>query len=316
MIINFFQKKIISLTIYFLIFNFNPIVEANEIQILVKINNEVITNIDIEKEYRYLVALNSNLKNIEKPVVIKIAKNSIIKEKIKKIEILKNYEIDQDNEYFNKILIDFYKRMNIKNEADFKKYLSKYDLTVDDIKEKLKIEALWNEMIFAKFRRQIEIDEKKLKQILKKKISNKKNQNSYLLYEILFNAESKTDLIKKYKLIKNNIDKIGFQKTANIYSESESVAGGGKLGWINENQLSDTVKEKLNKINIGEYSDLINVPAGSLILKIENKKLIKQNINFDEEFKKLVTYEKNRQLNQFSSIYLKKIKNNLSIDEK
>ena len=132
----------------------------------------------------------------------------------------------------------------------------------------------------------------------------------------MFNAENKESLNNKYKQILKSIEKSGFQYSANIYSDSATSKKNGKIGWINESQLSELIVKKLKKINVGEITDLINVPGGSLILKIEDKKEIKKKFDLDRELKKIISFERNRQLNQFSTIYFSKIKNNVSIYEK
>ena len=316
MINNYYLKIVFIINIFFLILIFENAYSSNKVVILVKIDKEIVTNIDIENEARYLLALNPGLRSVKKEKLIIIAKQSIIKEKIKKIEISKYYKLEAENEYFDRVFKDFYNGLNINNEADFEKYLSNYELNISEVKGKLKIETLWNELIYTKFQNQIEIDEIKLKNNLKKKLSNKKEQKSYLIYEIIFSAENKEELKKKHEIIKNSIKEIGFQNTANIYSESDTSKKNGKIGWINENQLSNLIKKELSIINIGEYSNLISVTGGSLILKKEDTKIIKNNLNFEDEFQKSLSFERNRQLNQFSTIYFNKIKNNINIYEK
>tara|TARA_Y100000590_G_scaffold147515_1_gene169367 strand:- start:3036 stop:3986 length:951 start_codon:yes stop_codon:yes gene_type:complete len=311
-----YLKKLFFVSIFFLVFNFSKAYTDNQITIVAKINNEIVTNIDVEKETRYLLALNPGLRTISKDKLKKIAKKSIIKEKIKKIEVSKFFEIDKQNEYFGQVFRDFYIGLNINSEKDLEKYLSEYKLKVDDVKKKINIETLWNELIYLKFKNQIDIDEVKMKKKLKKKLSKDETQQSYLLYEIIFSSENKDDLKKKHEIIKKSINEIGFQKTANIYSESDSSTRDGKIGWINESQLSGLIKKELTEIKIGEYTNLISVTGGSLILTIKDKKNIKNNLNFEEEFKKTLSFERNRQLNQFSTIYFSKIKNNVNIYEK
>jgi len=308
-------KIIFLISIFFLIFNYGNFSFSKEVVILVKIDNEIITNIDLEKEYRYLLALNQSLQSIDKNKVLNLAKKSIIKEKVKLIEISKYFEIDQQNDYFDQILVDFYKGINMRNETEFKNYLSKHQLNIKDVKTKLKIEALWNELIFTRYKEQIEIDKAKLKKRLKKKLEKNEIQQSYFLYEILFNAENKESLENKYQQILKSIEKSGFQYSANIYSDSETSKNNGKIGWINESQLSELIVKKLKKIKVGEITDVINVPGGSLILKIEDKKKIKNIFDLDKELKKIIIFERNRQLNQFSNIYLKKVKNSLNVYE-
>ena len=210
-------KKIFTVIIFFFIFSLNKVYASNQIFIIAKVDNEIITNIDIDQESRYLLALNPNLRTIKKDDLIKLAKRSIIKEKVKKIEIEKFFDSSKTNEYFEEVFKDFYNGLNINNEKNFEIYLSEYNLSIDNVKKKINIETLWNELIYSKFKNQIDIDQEKLKNKIKNELSNKEQQQSYLLYEIIFNANNKEDLKRKYEIIKNNINEIGFQKTANLF---------------------------------------------------------------------------------------------------
>tara|TARA_B100001250_G_scaffold108150_1_gene91270 strand:+ start:132 stop:1022 length:891 start_codon:yes stop_codon:yes gene_type:complete len=287
----------------------------NDASIIAKINNEIITNHDLKVETKYLEALNPNLKNLTKDQKEKVAKESIIREKIKTNEILKYYELGKDANYLNKIIVDNYTKLGLKNEIEFKDYLSKYSLTIDDIKKKFEIEATWNTLIFQKYKNQVEIDVEKLKKKLNKEKSKLNKQEEFLLSEILFNAQNKTELEKKYKKILDSIKEIGFKNTANIYSISDSSKYGGSIGWININRISKMVSNELLKIKVGEFTKPINIPGGLLVLKLDDKRTNELEIDFDLELQKMIQYEKNKQLKQFSSIYYKKVKNNAEIYE-
>ena len=195
--------------------------------------------------------------------------------------------------------------------------LSKYNLSLNEIKRKLEIETAWNEIIFEKYRKQITINEEKLKKELQEKINNAENVTSYFLSEIVFNANNKEDFDKKLNEIKSSILENGFNNTANLYSTSDSSKFQGDIGWLNENQLSDIIVESLKNIKLNEYTKPINISgSGFLILYLKEKKEEKLKINFEDEFSKLISAEKNRQFNQFSSIYFNKIKFNTIINEK
>ena len=309
----FLKKKF--LIIFFLIININNVL-CNEASIKFKIDNEIITNIDIEKEYNYLIALNTNLESLEKEKVFEIARISLIKEIVKKIELKKYYDLDQNPKYMTQIVKEFYESLGIKNEEEFKSYLMPYGLKINDVKKKLEIEAIWNELIYKKYNNQVKIDEDKLKKILDEKIKNNNIQKKYLLSEIFFNAESTKELMEKYDSIKKSIIEIGFENTANQFSESDSARNGGSIGWIKDSQLLDVIKKNVIDLAIGKYSKIINLPGGNLIIKVNDIKEEKIKLNFEEEFKKIIVYEKNRQLNQFSLIYFNKIKQNINYSEK
>lgn len=308
---NFLLIKIIFF-IFFLFNIFTNIVQAsNNVFIVMKVNNEIITNININEEYRYLIALNTDLKSLKKEEIFNLAKNSFLREKIKENELKKYFKLNQSSKYIDQTIKNLYSSLNISSEIEFKKYLSVHNLTIEDVKKKLEIEVLWNELIYTKFHKQIDIDEEKIK----KKINANKIQKNYLLSEIFFSGENKEKINEKYNLIKKSISEIGFKNTANIYSLTESAKIGGSIGWIGENQLAKKVVNEINELQVGEFTKPINIPGGVVILKLDKKEDKKISLDFDSEFKKLIEYEKNRQLNQFSTIYFNKLKFNTKIEQ-
>ena len=308
---NFLLIKIIFF-IFFLFNIFTNIVQAsNNVFIVMKVNNEIITNININEEYRYLIALNTDLKSLKKKEIFNLAKNSFLREKIKENELKKYFKLNQSSKYIDQTIKNLYNSLNISSEIEFKKYLSVHNLTIEDVKKKLEIEVLWNELIYTKFHKQIDIDEEEIK----KKINANKIQKNYLLSEIFFSGENKEKINEKYNLIKKSISEIGFKNTANIYSLTESAKIGGSIGWIGENQLAKKVVNEINELQVGEFTKPINIPGGVVILKLDKKEDKKISLDFDSEFKKLIEYEKNRQLNQFSTIYFNKLKFNTKIEQ-
>ena len=234
--IDFLKKSLLKLLILFLTVLGTQSTSAKNIKILVQINNEIVTNFDIEKEYKYLIALNNDLKLLDKKQTMNIAKNSIIREKIKKIELIKYFNLEKNDEQINIELKKFYQRLGINNLEDFKKYLSQYNLTIAEIKEKLLIERLWNKLIIKKYFNRVEINEEKIKDKVRKLLLNKNKQINYLLSEIVFELESGEILNKKYEIIKKSVKDIGFKNSSNIYSISDTAQFGGKIGWFEENQ--------------------------------------------------------------------------------
>ena len=308
----------INLIVYVLILLFLKVnvFSKNSVFIVVKIENDVITNLDINNEKNYLIALNNNLKDLPENQLQILAQNSLIKEKIKIIELSKYFDVKKDYDFMESIIFDLYSRLNFKNKNEFEIYLSNFDVKFIDVKKKIKIETLWNELIFKKFKNQISIDEKKLSEDLKKDINKNKNETEeYNLSEILFNLSSNEQLNEKYNLIIDSINNKGFKNTANIYSLSDTSKFGGKIGWINKIQLSKLIKNELSKIQVGESTNPIQTPNGYLILKLNEKRKVKKNIDFKKELKKFISKEENRQFNQFSLIYFNKITQNIFINE-
>ena len=287
----------------------------NDASIIAKINNEIITSHDLKIETNYLEALNPSLKKLTKEQKTEVAKESIIREKIKTIEILKYFELGKDSSYLNEIIAKNFEKLGLKNKIEIENHLSKYDLTLNEVKKKFEIETTWNSLVFQKYNEQLNVDVEKLKKKLNEEKSVLNRQEVFLLSEILFTAENKEKLEKKYKKILESVKEIGFKNTANIYSISDTAKFGGLLGWIPKNQISKKVYIELSKINVGEYTNPINIPGGIIIIKINEKKINELEIDFDHELNKMIMFEKNKQLSQFSSIYYKKIKNNSEIYE-
>jgi len=301
---------------FFLLFIFSTLIKAdNKIIIEVQIGNEIITNIDVENEKRYLIALNNNLKNIPKKQLHILSKNSIIREKIKKIELLKFYDFNKADKYTDDVLKDFFTRIGFNSLEEFNAYLITFNLDIKDIAEKLKIETLWNELIFNKFKDQVYIN----KEELKKKVNNQKNKNTFVEYnlsEILFLLNSSEKLEDKYNLILKNIEESGFKNSANIFSISESSKFGGEIGWINESQLNELFLKEISSIDINGLTKPIQTSGGYLILKLNEKRKKEEKIDLEKALNYMIIKEKNRQLSQFSLIYFNKIKQNLFVSEK
>ena len=306
-------KKIILICLTSIFFIYSPSSFSIENKILVKIDNQIITSLDVNNEYKYLIALNPSLKNSKKEDIIKLSKRSIINEKIKKIEIEKNFNNPQIPEKFLDIMLqNVYFKIGIENISDFKKYLSINDIDFENVKNKLEIEALWNELILIKFSSKININENDLRKKIKE---NNKFSKSYLLSEISFEVSNLSDLESKYTEIRDVINNKGFDFAALKYSISATSKIGGKLDWINENSLNKQIKEAIKNLKINDFTKPINVSSGFLILKINDIKNTQIEIDVEDELKKITNFEKNNQLNQYSKIYFNKVKKNLQIDE-
>ena len=300
------------LLILFLCFTFNS-VKAIESKIIHNIGNEIITNIDIKREFKYLMALNNSLKELSKEKILNISNESIIREKIKKIEITKNFkEIEINEDYYELLLKNIYTRLNLKSINEFDIYLKDYDLKIEDIKTKITIDALWNELIIQKYNSKITIDENKIKKEILK--NSKIKSKEYQLSEIIFEVDNKEEIEKKYKEVVKSINEIGFKNSAATYSFSESAKIGGDIGWINENSLNNNIKKNISSLKVGEFTKPIILSNGILILKLINTKNSETIIDIENELKKAINYERNRQLSQYSKIYYNKIKKNLDFN--
>ena len=309
------MKLIRLISIFPILFFFHSISPANEnISIKIKINNQIITNFDLEKEFKYLTALNPNLKNISDELKIKIAKDSIAKEIIKKNELKKYFELNQSDKVISQFIKNFYTNLGISDETTFEKYLNEYDWSLEDVKQKIKIEVLWNQLIFERYKSQIKINEEELKKKIDL-LEKEKKRTLYDLSEIIFQIEKNKSFENTINSISKSIQEIGFENTANLYSVADSAKIGGKIGWIEESNLSSKLSEELKKINIGENTKPVSISSKFIILKLNNIKKEKKIIDKKKELSNLIKSEENRQLNNFSKIFFDKIKINTKIYE-
>ena len=284
-----------------------------ESKIIYKIQNEIITNIDLKNEFKYLLVLNNRLKDIDKDMAFLISKESLVRDKIKKIEIMKNFKnLKIDQKYEDILIKDIYLKLGLDNKDQFIEYLKEYDLKLKNIIEKITISALWNDLIIRKYSAKIEINEKKIKN--KIDLINQQTTRDFLLSEIVYEVKNKEEINKKFIEIKKSIKDIGFENTVSLFSISASAKTGGNIGWVNEKSLSQDILKNIEKME-GNLTQPIILPNSILMLKINEIKKSTLKIDYDIELKKAIDYERNKQLNQYSIIYFNKIKKNLEFNE-
>ena len=305
------MKIFLYILLFFLNFKYTLALES---KIIYKIENEIITNIDIKNEYKYLLALNNELQKLDNEKKFNISKNSIIMEKIKKVEILKNFkDLNINTNYLNRVIESIYLKIGLNSLTEFKIYLKEYNIKIEEIEEKLTIDALWNEIIIEKYSSKIDINAERLKAEIGN--NNQLTSRNYLLSEIVFEIKNKMELDEKYNLVKKNIEEIGFENTSSTFSVAESRKNGGNIGWVNEQSLNQTIKKNLLLLNKGDISKPFFIPSGVLILKINDIKNEVKKRDLELELKDAINYQKNKQLNQYSKIYFDKIKKNIEFNE-
>ena len=307
------SKKII-LIILFLFLQNNFSNSQINFQIIMKINNQIITSFDLEKERNYLLILNPKLIEIDENDLIELAKRSLIKEKIKKDEIIKYKEINLQNTQINDILAQIIKNLNFTNQTQLENYLKNFDISINDLKEKIEIENEWKNLIYAKYSKSIKIDKKNLIEKINK-IEKEEFLFEYNLSEIVFEKEQNISLEEQSKIIFSSIEDIGFENTANLFSISESSKVGGKIGWVKKNNLSDEIIQEINNIKVDIISSPIQIGNNYLILKINEVKKIPKEIDKQKELDKMIMIETSKQLDKFSNIFYNKIKLNSVISE-
>ena len=305
------KKKIILILLINIFLTFN--VYSFENKILVKIDNEIITTIDIFKETQYLTAINKNIQKLSKDKIFDIAKDSLIRTKIKNKEIRRFYEnVNPDEKIINNIIKNNAAKLGFKTLSDFKKHLSKFDIDTKMVRERLINEILWNKLVNERYFNKVVVDEEK---IIEEINSEKKIIKSFLLSEIVFNLQTGEVLENKFKNIEKEIIESGFENAALINSISDTSSSGGKLGWIKETSLNKKIKSLLNNLKVNEYTQPIAISGGYLILKVEKIIEKEEQIDKKKELEKRINIETNNQLSRFSLIYFNKIRKNTKIYE-
>ena len=304
--------KIIITLFLIILFEIKNVV-AVENKILFKVDNEIITTIDIFEEIKFLKSFNPEMNNLSKTELFEISKNSLLKNKIKKIEIMKFVkELKVEDKFLQNIIKHKYSKIGINSLENFKSFLKDNSLDFEVIREKLTTELIWNDLIYQKFNKKIVIDRDKIKnEILQN--SQKENQIELLLSEISFSVNDKVDFQDKYQKILLDIENIGFKKTALVHSKSETATNGGVVGWVNENTLNKNVKKTISELQIGQFSKPIRTSSGFIILKIDDKRESVLKLNLNEKIEEIIRFKTNDQLDQFSNIYFNKVKKDLII---
>jgi len=296
------------LTILFFIETTNAI----ENKILFKVNNKIITSIDIQNEMNYLNSVNPSFKNLESEKIFEISKNSLIRNKIKETtveKIINKLELEKSD--FERILISNYSNIGIKDINELKNYLLEFNIEIRTLKKRIAVDTYWNQIIYDMYFQNVKIDLDQIKNdILKNNL-----QKEYLLSEIVFDLDIEENFDDKLKNIKQSIEEKGFENSALIYSISDSVNVGGRLGWVSENSITQEILNEISITKINDYTKPIRIPSGFLILKINESRITEKNINIDEEIKKIVRIKTNEQLNQFSNLFFNKIKKDFEINE-
>ena len=308
--------------VFFFIFFFSFFLQIYQIAlseknifVVLKVDDKIITNVDIQNELNYLIALNNDLKDIDRNSVIKIAKDSLVREAIKIKELTNYFDLSEISEISNDVIKDFYIKLNLNDEEEFINYLKLYKLSLTEIKTKIGIEILWNNFIAKRYQNQVNVDVVKIKEKIKNEKISSVNEVEYNLSEIIFRSKTNQKIDALAIEIQESIKTEGFNNSANKYSLADSSKFGGRIGWIKKTQLSKDLIEKLKNLKVNEISDVIKITNGFMILKINDMRTIKKKLDNKKILEEMVNFEQQKQYNQYSIIHYNKLKNNTLISE-
>jgi len=309
-----YKKKLVTILISISLLTNLPLLSDEKVFIVFDVNDQIITNIDVEKESKYLISLNDQLKKLNPKKILDISKESALREKIKEIELLKYFDLEAKNPLIEKYIENFYLRLKLNNKSELSSLLDSYGLSMEYVQKKINIELTWNQLIYEKYIDQVNIDIDKLKNKISKNKSAAKKKK-YLLSEIIFETDNQKNLDNKVIKINESIKEIGFKNTANIYSVSNTAKFGGEIGWVEEGRLSKKIKQELNKLYINENTLPFQTGGSFMILKIDNIKYEEKIVNEKIQLEKNIQFETDKQLDRFSKIYYNRLKINTAINE-
>ena len=302
-------KKIFFLVLFLLINIEKTNAEISD-SLFMTIGNKPITHSDLVDEIKIILILNNESYSDEKKDILhELAVRSTIKRTIKEIELERNNYFRFNEEDLKMELarlasnifvdLDTLKNICVSNELDFSL-----------IENQIKVELLWNSLIFHLYKDRLSINVEEIEEQLKL-IQNKKELEEYLISEIIIKPVEKDKLESKINELKNRIKVEGFQNVAISLSISKTAMKGGDLGWLNENVISKKYLSQITKTPIGNISEPILLPEGILIFKVRDKRKIDRNI--EEEKNQLVNSEKTKILNMHSSSHYDKLKRSINV---
>ena len=278
-------------------------------EIIFKINDKIITNIDLENEKKFLLFLNPNLNNLKEKQIDNISKNSLKNRIIKEIELKKFFELDNDD-IGNTYIDNFIFNSGYETKDNLIAQLNKFNIELKSFEKNFLIDNLWREFIFNKFKTKVKIDIQKLR----KDIQNQDRQIEEInLSEILFKIKPNLTFDELKNQIYSEISKSGFEAAASMFSISDSKNFGGNLGWIKSSQISEKIYAQIKNKN--GLSKPIKTNNGYLIIKINSRRNVNETIEIEEELKKLVKIETEKELNKLGYIYFNKLKKKTFISE-
>jgi peptidyl-prolyl cis-trans isomerase SurA len=311
-----YKINYLKIFLFIIFFSFNYIKNLNaEISnnIVVMVGDEMITSYDLEQEKLYLSLINQiNINSLNKKQLDDMAKDSLIREKVKSNVINKQKNLVIDDDFISINIKQVYKKLGLNSLDELKYLINKYNLNYEEFVNKITIELKWNQIIYSLFSNKIQIDKDKID----KKISlilNENEEKEFLISEIFLIGKNKKELNDKIIKVQESILEIGFNNTAIKYSSSDTSKNGGELGWVGESQISGKILGQIKITNTGNITQPIELSGGNLIIQVKNKRNTKKKIDIKQKFDEIVKAEQNYQLNNFSIYYFQKIKNNIVI---
>ena len=283
-------------------------------KIVLTVGNLPITLYDLKQEVRLLSILNpGQLENQSVEDLQSLGIESLTIKKIKEQEIKKN-QLDsvEDEEFIEYEISRILKSLDM-DKASLEKILAENQLEINDLKNHISIEIKWNRLVYGIYKNKIKIDEKSVNKKVEE-YSMKKNSYEYLLSEIIVPVSDSQNPDDVYQKVKGRLIGEKFENVAREISISQTRDSGGEIGWVSEKTMAEIVIKKIKDLNVGEITSPILIPEGIMIIKLNNKREIKNEINKDQLRRKIILNERDKILSTYSKMYLNKLKSNTMIE--
>lgn len=288
-------------------------VKALKNQIIVKIDNDIITAYELKNKLKTSLILSNqkiNQENIDNNKRRALA--YLIDLKLKKIE-LKKYKVEMDKLNVNNQLL----ALSSNNISEFKKKFQALGINFDLFVKELKVETAWKQLMYQIYKDKVKVNQQEIDKQVLGFIKNNSQITEFKISEIEISLDENTNYLNEVKFITKEIQENGFENTAFKFSNSSSAKNYGDIGWINSESLSSRVSKILKDLKKGEISNPIKNPNSLLFLKLTDRKTSKVNdINAEEFKKKLIEQKKNELFTLYSRSHLSKLKNNSLIEYK
>ena len=284
-------------------------------KIVLTVGNLPITLYDIKQEVKLLSILNpGKLENQSVEDLQSLGIESLTIKKIKEQEIKKEQLDNTENEEFVEYEISRILESLNMDKQTLERVLAKNQLEIDDLKNHILIQIKWNRLVYAIYQNKIKIDEESINRKVEEYSMKENSYDEYFLSEIIVPFSDSQNPNEVYQKIKGRLLSEKFENVAREISISQTRDAGGKVGWVNEKTIAEIVIKKIKDLNVGEITSPLLIPEGIMIIKLNNKREIKNEIDRDQLKRQIILNERDKMLNVYSKMHLNKLKSNTMIE--
>ena len=236
------------------------------------VNDELITEYDLEARLKFVV-FSTRLPNkpeVRKRIRLQVLR-SLIDEKLRLQETRRrNIAVSKREIKRAKHLIE---RQNRLPKNTLGQFLGARNIPVETLEARLRATVAWTKLVRKRLRPRITIGEDEIDEVIDR-IRSRQGETEFNLNEILLSIDHPTEEASVYKMALRIIQQVrvgaDFSAIARQFSQSATGAAGGKVGWIQESELSSVARKAVSKIKPGELTTPIRAVGGYRILMLKD----------------------------------------------